>query len=410
MASTFLPVVFNNLPPIIRSHHLWTIIWGFSIVIFYSNLLLNRLMGYVLLYGLFLFLLLKTIWSNIDEGNYYGLLKEFYEIAIGVSVISYFCYRRDYIGLAKITKWAIIFLFITAIMSIISSAIDPMYVRNIGQLEFITDESERESILFFKYYGGGNYSTASAFMCIFPIFIYYYKNIKTSPISKTQIILFLSIIFFALIGMQIFGNILIAIIFSIISLLGMKKMKQTILVICLFLSLAMILPKQEYVRGMISISDYFEKNAELNFKIKDLATFVQTGANINNNTAAGLRAERYPILMESFLKSPLLGCFFLSDKTGLKYKGEGAHLYWMNKLTITGIIGLIFFLFIPYKFIRNNLKQFDSTYRFYYILASLSILCYGLIKVVGGRETWYTFLIILPGLYYLPLLKKSNKI
>jgi hypothetical protein len=80
----------------------------------------------------------------------------------------------------------------------------------------------------------------------------------------------------------------------------------------------------------------------------------------------------------------------------------------MNKLTIIGIFGLLFFIFIPYNFIRNNLQHFNSTYKFYYILSSLSILTYGLMKNIVGRETWYTFFIILPGLYYLPLLKNKQ--
>jgi hypothetical protein len=104
----------------------------------------------------------------------------------------------------------------------------------------------------------------------------------------------------------------------------------------------------------------------------------------------------------------LLGCYYRSDEKGKGYTSLGAHLYWMNKLTTTGIVGLVLFSFILMYFIRNQLKHFDSAFKFYYILASVSILSYGLIKNISGRETWYAFFIILPGLYYLPLLKKMN--
>jgi hypothetical protein len=208
--------------------------------------------------------------------------------------------------------------------------------------------------------------------------------------------------------MQIFGNIIIAIVFSIVALLGMKRIRQSILVVVLFFSVAIIIPKEIYVNRLLSISDYFEKDSDLNFKLKDLATFIETGADIkDNSTGVGSRAERYPILMGTFIKNPLSGCFFLSDKFGNGYQGGGAHLYWMNKLIVTGIIWFILFLYIPYKFIRDNLQHFNSAYKFYYILASISILSYGLIKVIAGRETWYAFFIILPGLYYLPLLKSK---
>ena len=411
MASTFLPLVFNNLPPIIRSHHLWTIIWVISLLIFNPKICLNKAIIYLLAYGLLLYLATETIWSNMDDWNYRRLFFEFYEIAIGVSVIIYFQQSNDYIGLAKITKWSIVFLCITAVMTIISSAIDPLYARNITGLATVTNESEIEAIINMERYGGGTYSTAGAFMCLFPIFIYYYKNIKVSLISKTQIIIISVIIFIALIGIQIFGNILIAIIFSIIALLGMKKIRQTSLAIFLFFLIILIIPKEKYVNSLLSVSEYFDKDSELNYKFRDLAIFIETGADIkDNSTGAGGRAERYPMLMQTFIKKPLLGCFYFSDKSGNGYNAVGAHLHWMNKLTITGIIGLIFFLLIPYNFIKSNSKRFSPGYKFYYILASLSIISYGLIKQLGGRDTWYAFFIILPGLYYLPLLKKENKV
>jgi hypothetical protein len=411
MASTFLHLIFNNLPPIIGSHHLWTIIWVLSLILFKPKIFSNKAVIYLLAYGFSLFLATKTIWSNMDFGNSRALFLEFYEIAIGILVITYFFQTKDYVNLAKITRWSIVFLCITAVMSIISSIIDPMYARNIIGISGIKNESEREAILSLTRYGGGNYSTAGAFMCLFPIFIYYYKNIKISTISKKQIIIISVIILLALVGMQIFGNILIAIVFGFVALLGMKKIRQSILIIGLFLSVIVIIPREVYSNTLRSVSNLFDKNSDLNYKFNDLAIFIETGADIyENNTSVAGRAIRYPMLMETFVKSPLLGCYFFSDGSGNGYKREGGHLYWMNKLTVTGILGLLFFLFIPYSFIRNNLKHFNPTYRYYYILATLSIISYGLIKGLGGRETWYAFFIILPGLYYLPLIKKKNKL
>lgn len=406
IASTFLPLVFNNLPPFIRSHHLWTIIWGISLLIFRPRIFLNRAIVYVLAYGLLLFIATETIWISMDSWNKNLLFNEFYQIAIGISVITYFQQSKDYISFAKITKWSIIFLFITAIMSIISSAIDPMYARNLTGVSAVTDEREIEAILSFKRFGGGTYSSAGAFMCLFPIFIYYYKNMKISLISRKQIIIISILIFLALLGMQIFGNILIAVGFSFIALLGMKKIKQSVLVIGLVFSIIVIIPKEFYINSLLSVSEFFKENSDLNYKFKDMANFFETGADIrDNSTGVGDRIERYPLLLKTFVKKPLLGCYFLSDRSGNGYNGAGAHLYWMNKLTIIGMLVFIFFIFIPYDFIKNQLQHFNSTYKFYYILSSLSILSYGLMKNLVGRETWYAFFIILPGLYYLPLLK-----
>lgn len=410
IASTYLPLVFNNLPSFIRSHHLWTIIWGISLLALNPKIFLERTMLYVLAYGLILYIATETIWCNMDDQNYKILFDEFYQIAIGVSVITYFHQTKDYVRLARLAKWALIFICITAVMSIISSALDPMYARNLIGVSAVTIESKREAILHFKNYGGGTYSTAIAFMCLFPIFIYYYKKINISIVSKKVIIILSIVVFFALIGMQIFANIIIAVLVTIIALFGMEKIKKTILIISIFFSIMIFIPKNFYINNFISISNYFEKGSELRNKFKDFALFIKTGANYeDNSTGAGERVERYPILINIFMQSPMLGCYYLSDNYGHGYKGSGAHLHWMNKLTTTGIVGFLAFFFILYSFIKKNLQYFRTSYKFYYILASLSILSYGLLKTIVGREAWYAFFVILPGLYYLPLLKRMNK-
>lgn len=408
MVTTYLPLLYNNLPPIIRSHHLWTTIWGFSLLFLYNKLIFNKIFLYLIFYAVIILSLKELIWYNMDDWNSYFLIEEFYNMIVGISIIYYFYISRDYLNLARLTKWTLIFFLITSIMTLISAYINPLYARDLVGVAIINIESERETIVGFKRFGGGNYSTAAAFMSIFPIGIYYFKNINLSFVNKRIIFLFLFILFVAIIGMQIFANILIALIFGILAFFGMNKIKQTIFIICLFLLFAIIIPNEIYVNSLYSISTVFSQNSDINFKLKDLALFLKSGADIEDSkTGTGDRAGRYPMLWNAYNKNPVFGCYFLSDKFGNGYNEEGRHLHWMNKLAITGILGLLLFFFIPYYFIKRNLMKFKKEFIFYYILSSLSILSYGLLKTIVGRETWYAFFVVLPGLYYLPLLKKN---
>lgn len=409
MATTFFPLLSYYLPPYIGSHHFWAIIWVGSLLVFYPQILLNREIKYLLTYGFFIFIATITIWIGANY-SYRGLFLELYELAIGLSIFSYFIQKKDYEGLAKLTKWSMIFICITAIMTIITSSINPMYARDLIGVSAITNKSEIESILSFQRYGGGNYSTAIAFMGLFPLFIYYYKNNKVSIISRKQIVILSIIFFMALLGMQIFANILVALTFSILALLSMKRRNQNILLVVLIFFSILIIPQKVFTNSLISLSGYFKEKTVINMKLKDLALFVQVGSESkidekSEDTGAAGRFERYPQLFEIFVKSPLLGSNFLENKS----TGQGFHLFWMNKLTTHGLIGFLFFLLIPYRFIKNNLRHYDSNFKYYYILASLSILCYGLFKNIAGRDPWYAFFVIIPGLYYLPLLKKSSK-
>ena len=410
MANTFLPVVFYNLPPILSSFNLLLIIWGLLLIYFYFEILISKVM-LILISSWFLFVFaINSIWINFDDWNHALIADDYKNIIIGVSVITYFIHSKDYINLAKLTKWSIVFIIITAIMTIFSSAIDPMYARNIIGVGSLTIESEKESVMSFKRLGGADYSMAIVFMCILPIIIYYLKNNRESIVSKRWIFIFVAILLLALIGLQIFTNILIAVLFIIFALLGMKKIRESMLILFFFITVFFIIPKNIYVDSLISVSDYFTKDSELNTKFKDFAIFIETGADIENSgNAASQRAERYPMLWETFQKSPVMGCYFDSDKNGNGYQELGGHLYWMNKLTTTGIVGLVFFVLIFYFHIKMNLRYFNSNFKFFYLLSVVSFLSYGLFKNMGGRESWFTFFIILPGMYYLPLLKKVNK-
>ena len=54
------------------------------------------------------------------------------------------------------------------------------------------------------------------------------------------------------------------------------------------------------------------------------------------------------------------------------------------------------------------MKYFDDEYKFYYMLSILSVITLGLMKAIMGRELWYTFFIILPGMNYLQYLKQPQ--
>jgi hypothetical protein len=153
------------------------------------------------------------------------------------------------------------------------------------------------------------------------------------------------------------------------------------------------------------LSDNVVSYSNVSYKLRDFATFLDSDLDIeNSNTSTGFRAERYPQLLSTFTKNPVFGCYFL-DYTGNGYNGAGAHLHWMNKLTVTGIFGFLTFLIIPIYFIKSTIRHFNSEYKFFYFIASIAILSYGMIKTLTGREAWYAFFIVLPGMYYLPILK-----
>ncbi len=393
--STFFYLLFINLPPIIGSHHLWTIIWFLSLIFLYPKIFKNKLFILLLIYGFIIYILLNTLRDNIHPIMKTQIINEFYVFAVAISVLSYFRLEQDYEGFAIIIKWTLLFIFISAIMSIITAYIYPQYARELtGKGEF--NEFEQVKILSYTKYGGGNYSFASALVCLFPMLIYLYRKNDKSIFKKYQILLMGFIFFYALIKMQIVANILVAFIIIILSLLGRKNLKKSIGIYIFLLIIILVIPSNIYAELFYNLATIFDTNSEVYFKLNEMGTFFITGGTVENN-AISRRYARYPLLMQSFLSNPLWG--------GKEWNG---HLYWMNKLAVYGLLGTLPFIYIIYYYVKKNIKYFDDEFSFYFILSIFSIIGLGLMKALVGRELWYTFFIILPGFYYLQYLKQPQ--
>lgn len=394
--STFFYLLFINLPPIIGSHHLWTIIWFLSIIFLYPKIFKNKLFILLLIYGFFIVLiLLNTLWANIDPWNKKQIINEFYVFSVAISVLTYFRLEQDYEGFALIIKWTLLFIFVSAIMSIITAYINPLYARDLTGISAFS-ESERVKILGYTKYGGGNYSFASALVCLFPMLIYLYKSNDNSIFKKYQILLMGIIFFYALIKMQIVANILVAFIIIILSLLGRKNLKKSIGIYIILLIIIVAIPSHIYAELFYNVANIFDTNSEIYFKLNEMGTFFITGGTVENN-AINTRYARYPLLIQSFLSNPIWG--------GKEWNG---HLFWMNKLAVYGLLGTLPFIYIIYYYVKKNIKYFDDEFSFYFLLSIFSIIGLGLMKALMGRELWYTFFIILPGFYYLQYLKQPQ--
>lgn len=408
MITAYLPIVSYRLPPYIGSHHFYTIIWGISLLLLKPKVLFNRLILLVVFYVLFLWMMLNTAWSSMNAWNVRALWIEIYAISVGASIIAYFNETKDYEGFAKIIRWTLIFIIITAVFTLIATIINPMYVR----LEYASSyEADIARQVAYKY-GAGKGSMTLTFVVLALILIYIYKNNVWIHTKKWVLLLLIALMIIVVLRMQIFTMILFVLIFSLMAFVGVKNRKITIAIVVFSALIVMSIPTRIYVNSLNTMSKKLKNLEEVSFKLKEFAVYLERGGEIKHskNAVAG-RAERYDMLWEVFPTNPLLGCFYQTDSYGGGYRPETAHLYWMNKLTITGIVGITCFISIFLFFIYKEQKNMQNNYRYYFILSILAILFYGLFKNIAGRECWYTFFVIIPGINYLPLLtKKSNSI
>ena len=395
MITTFLPLFKSVLPPVIRSHHLLTPIWFIALLSILPGVLFNKQFLYVFCYGgIFLsMLLLDLFWIGTDAWTKSMLLNEVYMFVVAFSLVTYFQTSKDLEGWAWVSKWTMVLVGITALLSIMSSFVDPLYARKI----FSANIEELEEL---TKYGGGGYGFSSSLVCLFPIIIYYYRNNSKIIFSRIHIASFGILCFVALVRMQIYANILVATVIIGFSLIGRTRKKQSIIIAIMLLTTVFIIPRQFYSNIFTETSHFFNRGTLGQNKLTDFATYLNVGG--VKGTEAGYRAARYPLLLKAFLDDPLLGYFSTNGPINV---GPGAHLYWMYRLAVFGLAGFLPFLIIFYLHIKNTHKILEQEFSYYFLLSAFSIIALGLMKNLAGRELWYMYFFIIPGLNYLPLLK-----
>lgn len=401
-ALVFLPVFSNNLPPLIGSYHLYVSIFIFSILMFEPKVLTQKTVVYFLLFGLLFTVIFPIlIWHNITKWNISAIRTEFYDMVIPIILLSYFKYSKDYEGLISFIRISVVFIIITGIMTFYSATIDPLYAR------MMMSWYSPAQMKFFYRLGGGTYGYVGSLLGIFPILIFYWRNSKGFIYSKRTIMALLIFLFFVVLTMQFFGNILIAILFIILSFTSAKNIKKTVWLLSILFVVSVSIPTANYVSVLKSSANLFSVDSENYGKLIDLALYIESGET-SKSSAEGKtesRAARYPELLEVFLTNPLFGSASNSEST---YNQAGAHLYWMNRLAVFGILGFSMMLLYHVYFLRTQIKAFNEAYVVYFLLACFAILSYGLIKSIGGRQVWFMYFVIIPGAYYLPLLNKTK--
>ena len=396
MVTTYLPLIYNRLPDYVGSHHFWTILWGVSLLFLKPKVFIQKLMLLVLMYGLFLFIMIRFFWTDMNEWNVKALWVEFYQIAVGCSIITYFHVSKDYLSLAKLTRWVLIFIAITSVLTIF------FYTQIVETTERLGWEEWNEGS---KKYGYATYGMAIVLMSVMGVLIYLFKNKILN--FKYLWLFFLFIVAIALIRIQLFTNIMLAAFLVILSMVSAKNRKTTFVIISIIGLIIILIPQAFYINILYKLSVVFADFKEISFKLKETAIYLEFGEYVDRNAIAG-RAERYTWLLRTFPEHPFMGCFYMQKSP--TYNEACVHLHWMNKLVVTGILGIVFFVPIFIQFLKQQLRIIKGNYQFYFILSIISILLYGVFKTIAGREAWYMFFVIIPGMYYLPLLNKKNNL
>jgi hypothetical protein len=403
VASTTLYIVFRNLPLNMGTFaYLWAPLALLTIIITRPSMLTGSPIRILLLYGLIMVGVLQyTLWRFMDYANQNHILFEFYFIVVMLAILYYYRSKGEFRNLALLSKWSFIFIIISLITTNIALFLDPEVVRASAATSKFTAYQEK----IYKLTGAMGYSYVQGIICIIPILIYHIKSKKKMVFKPIVLLIILLMIIITEIRSQVFANILVSILVTILSFIWSKKRLSFLIFVFLVGILIVLVPISFYSSAFYSLSTNFKPDSELNNKLNDFSVFIER-PEIDNSTEVGSRAGRYPMLFEAFVAHPISG--FASHESHLDIT-LGGHLYWMNRLAIWGIAGFLYFIFVLYIIFKSISSLFDTSFRFYYYISLSALLLMGLTKAVGGRESWLILIVVIPGIYFLPLLQQTKK-
>jgi hypothetical protein len=190
----------------------------------------------------------------------------------------------------------------------------------------------------------------------------------------------------------------------ILSILGRKNIKRSLFIIGFIFIIAILIPKAFYSNVLIELSMYFNPDSETFNKLNDMAIFLIKTDYVTSGT--GARAARYPLLINAFLTDPVWGYYATRNTYDIS---SGGHIYWMNRLTVLGLMGFIPYIIIHFLHIKTTTKYFNKEFTLYFLISIFSIIILGLLKNISGRQLWFMYFFIIPGLYYLTKIEQYEK-
>ncbi|MDY0222809.1 MAG: hypothetical protein RBR67_16890 [Desulfobacterium sp.] len=403
---TSLYIVANNLPILAGSfRYAWAPISLIGIFLVCSSVYKTKEMLYLMLYGILsLGLLQYTLWKHMLDWHRMAFLNEFYALFVFASIFFYFYVRKDFSGLAILSKLSFYFIIITLVMTNIALFLDPMIVRRSATPDTFTAFQAK----IFKHTGATGYGYAQALVLLIPILVYHIKFKLKLIFPRRVLIIVLLVILITLIRAQVLANVLAAAVIMAVSFAGVRSAAKSFTILAVVSIVLLLIPMSIYADLIYFVSSFFDPDSLMYSKLRDLAFFVQF-PEYDFSTEAGGRASRYPFLFDAFFRDPIFGAASNSASFSNDPRGMWNHLYWMYKLAIWGLPGFIFFIFVLYQLYKRISSIFDADFRFYYFLSVFAFILLGLMKNIAGREPFLILIVVIPGLYFLPLLEQRQQ-
>ena len=379
----------------------WVFIFFLISIFFDPSSMFTTTMRWVYIY-IGIYLLLEylghyDLWGLGRRSRFAWLRDQHLPLAISVLLIEKYSNpsRRD--DLKKLINFSFLIIFTLCLTSIF------IIYRNPGVVRGTEEQLSYELIYQVRKFGLADITFFSSLPFLIPLLVYQYK-IKLAERKNIPLNSLLSIIIIIVCSYMavIVAPFLLLIVFLFLAILGRKRLRSNMVILCILLGIFIVTPKSIIGNMFFSFSDIIP-NKEVSIKLNEIGIGFTEGFELvtyeyEASTGIEGRASRIKYNLLDFLRSPIIG-------TG---KEGNAHLFWMNLLAQFGLIGTLPLIFIIRLQIIKNSKLLSEDILFTYYLSMASFIVLGFIKNIGSYSMYLIPFFVIPG--KIILLQSKDKI
>ncbi len=391
MGNFLLPIVFENIFFPISSTLFYLFGWITSLLVFYPRIFLLRsffpIYFFIGIYFLFFkFVVFDTEALRHDYTIFEWLRRELQPIVFALLIFNCFLFSKDFKGLRIILLFSLFFIIITIITTIAGLQQYPLAAREMGGA--LQARGDSGLIDYYRSIGISGYGFFYGLAFAVPVFVSF---LKLEGIENKKKVGFLFITLLAIVGILV-GQFTTALLFAImggaLAFWTKERIKPAITRLIVFLVIIIIFPRELLAGSILYIAELVGEGTLQN-RLTDLSTTVSAGFGVEG-THVDLRYARIPFLIDSFFSSPFIG-------GGVSL----GHNWWLDRLSMFGLAGVIPWIIIIRSQIIRNLKMIHGRYSVYYLLTMILFIGMGVMKNMVASGIWLFVFFIIPALLIL---------
>ena len=371
-------IVFKNLFFPFNSYFFYIVILlGITGLINYHYLVDSIFAPLLFFAGFYFFLMFTGIYNNETYHYTWLLISELLPVFVTFLFYSIWIRYRQLINLNSFLKIVLVFILIAAISSIIGLNKYPLAARQLAG--GLARDGDSSTIDFYKSIGISGYHFFYGLAFSMPAFVMVLKKHWSNGFQRLLILLYIGITYYAIVKSQMTTALLFATLNLFFAAMGLKNIRKSLWLWLFVIGFILFIPNQFYADTVRLVSETVpgETLQKRLFDLSKVIEFADQGLE-GAGTHMERRAERIPFLLSQFYQSPLIGG---GESTG--------HNFWLDRLSLFGIVGVIPWVILFYVFIRETKSVINREYHLYFYLSCFSFVLIGFIKGSGGSLVYF---------------------